>query len=151
MVRFPFTIKKANMLVRIFFLLMLSLPQLSYAQNIKNWKLYINNKMALSAKEDSVLTIEVHDKDTSTLKFVFNAGDTAFIRRVIVMNSQRKGIDDSNMNEKGCEVTFNTQVLYHQSEGEDITFYLVNIPADPAKAALVRIAPHPFCNLKWLK
>ena len=139
------------MLVRIFFLLMLSLPQLSHAQYIKSWKLYINEKKALSAKGDSVLTIEVNDNDTSNLKFVFDAGDTAFIRRVIVMNGKRNGIDDRNMNEKGCEVNFNTQVLFHQSEGEDITFYIVNIPADPAKAALVRISPHPFCNLKWIK
>jgi len=125
------------------------MPFLVQGQYIKNWRLYINHKKVLSAKGDSVQTVQVHENDTSTLKFVFNEGDTAFVRKVIVMNSQRNGIDDKNINEKRCEVSFNTQVLYQQSKGEDITFYIVNTPNDPAKAALVRVAPHPFCRLQW--
>ena len=139
------------MRVRIVFLVLFIIPLFSYSQFVKGWKLYINQKRVLSAKGDNVLTVRVHKKDTSTMRFVFSAGDTAFKRKVIVMNDQNNGIDDKNITEKGCEVTFNSQKLYQESKGENITFYIVNIPADPAKAALVRVAPHPFCNLQWLK
>jgi hypothetical protein len=139
------------MVVRILFLILLGMPLFSYSQYGKCWKLYINHKKVLSSKGDSVLKVQVHRNDTSVLKFVFAASDTAFKRTVIIMNSQRVGIEDKNINEKGCEVTFNTQALFQQSKGEDITFYIVSIPADPAKAALVRVAPHPFCNLRWIE
>jgi len=129
--------------------MLLMMPLFAQGQYIKSWKLYLNQKEVLSAKGDSVQTVNVRENDTSALKFVFSEGDTAFIRKVIVMNSHRNGIDDKNITEKGCEVTFNAQSLYQQSKGEDITFYIVNIPADPAKAALVRVAPHPICILQW--
>ena len=129
--------------------MLLGMPLFSYSQYEISWKLFINQKKVLTSKGDSVLKVQVHKNDKSTLKFVFAAGDTAFKRTVIVMNSQRVGIEDKNINEKGCKASFNTQALYQQSKGEDITFYLVSIPADPSKAALVRVAPHPFCNLRW--
>jgi len=127
----------------------LLLPFLAQCQYIKSWKLYVHQKKALSVKGDSVRTMQLNKNDTSTLKFVFNEGDTAFKRKVIVMNSKRNSIDDKNITAKGCEVIFNAKKLYQQSEGEDITFYIIKIPADPAKAALVRVAPHPFFNLQW--
>jgi hypothetical protein len=139
------------MRVRIIFLMLFIIPLFSYSQFVKSWKLYINQKKVLSVKGDSVLTVLVHKNDTSTMRFVFSASDTAFKRKVIVMDNQRNGIDDRNITEKGCKVTFNVQKLYQESKGENVTFYIVNIPADPAKAALVRVAPHPFCNLQWLK
>jgi hypothetical protein len=128
------------------------MPLLVHSQSFDNWKLYLHNKkVAVGSKDDSIHTIQVHYQADASLKFVFEAGDTAFKRKIIVMNSQHIGIDDITINEKGCEATFNTKTLYQQSKGEIITFYIVKIPADPAKAALVRVAPHPICNLQWIK
>ncbi len=132
-------------------LLLLFMPFLFLSQTFRNWKLYVNDKIAVESKDDSIRIVQVHNNADVQLKFVFAKGDTAFKRKVIVMNDQRNGIDDKSIAEKECEVTFNAQLLYQESKGEDITFYIVNIPADPAKAALVRVAPHPFCNLQWLK
>jgi len=132
-------------------LLLLLMPFLSHSQTPGNWKLYINEKIAADSKDDSIRTVQVHNNADVTLKFVFAKGDTAFKRKVIVMNNQRNGIDDRSITKEGCEATFNTQSLYQESKGENVTFYIVNIPADPAKAALVRVAPHPFCNLQWLR
>src|SRR5438270_7365076 len=116
--------------VRILFIMLLIMPLFSYSQFIRGWKLYIHQKKVLSSKGDSVLTVRLHAMDTSTLRFVFGKSDTAFKRKVIVMNDQRNGIDDRGITEKGCEVSFNTQELYQQSKGQNITFYIVNIPAD---------------------
>jgi hypothetical protein len=132
-------------------LLLLLMPFWLQSQTFKSWRLYIDDNMAVDSKNDSIRTVQVHNNADVNLKFVFAKGDTAFKSRVIVMDDQRRGIDDRSITEKGCEATFNAQSLCLDSRGENVTFYIVNIPADPAKAALVRVAPHPFCKLQWLK
>ncbi len=138
------------MLLRIGFLLFI-IPLLSHSQCAEDWKLYINKKEVTCSKGDSMPTVAVHKNDTSTLKFVFNMEDTAFIRSVVIMDLQRNGIDSKKLTANAGEARFNIQELYNQSGGKDLTFYMVKTPADPAKAALVRVAPRPFCNLKWIE
>lgn len=137
--------------IRLFFLMLLSVPLLSHGQYIKEWTLYIQGKEIISEKGDSARTVKVHRKDNTTLRFAFAPGDTAFKRRLIVMDSDRVGIDDRAITARECGASFNTQELYRRSKGKDVTFYMVTIPADPAKAALVRVAPHPFCSLQWIE
>ena len=50
--------------LRIFSLTLLIMPFLVQGQYIKNWRLYINHKKVLSAKGDSVQTVQVHENDT---------------------------------------------------------------------------------------
>lgn len=135
------------MLLKITALLLMAL--LSFSQSNDGWKLYINKKEVVSANGDSVQTIKVKHHADTTLKFVFAAGDTAFIKKVIVMNEQRNGLADKKVSTDTYEATFNAPELYQQSGGNNISFYIVNIPADPAKAALVRVAPRLICNLQW--
>jgi hypothetical protein len=142
--------KTMNMLLNICSILLMLLPFLSHGQSVDDWKLYLNKKEVASAIEDSVPTVQVHKKDTSTLKFVFAGSDTAFIRKLIVMNKQRNGIDSKTLTANAIKVVFNVQELSRLSGGEDLTFYIVNIPANPAKAALVRVAPRSICNLQWI-
>jgi hypothetical protein len=138
------------MLFKIGFLLLI-IPLLSRSQNAGDWKLYNNKKEIACSKGDSMQTIEVHKNDTSDLKFVFNVEDTTFVRSIVVMDMQRKGIGSKKLTANAYEAIFKIEELYYQSRGKDLTFYIVKIPADPAKAALVRVAPQPFCNLQWIE
>ena len=139
------------MLLKICSILLALIPFLSFGQSVDNWKLYIDTKQIASANANSIQTVPVHKNEEEALKFVFDAADTAFIRKVIVMNKQGNGIGSKKVTANACEVVFNIQELYQLSNGKDLTFYLVNTPADPAKAALVRVAPRPICNLQWIK
>src|SRR4051794_26417884 len=116
--------------LRICSLLLLLMPFLSHSQTFGNWKLYINDKTAVDSKADSIRTVQVRNNAIVKLRFVFAKGDTAFKRKVIIMDGQHNGIGDRSITEKGCGVIFNSQELYQESKGEDITFYIVNIPAD---------------------
>ncbi|TKK70815.1 hypothetical protein FC093_03725 [Ilyomonas limi] len=138
------------MLFKICSIILILIPFLSYSQSVDSWKLYLNEKQLASATEDSIPTVQVHKRDTSALKFVFAGSDTAFIRKVIVMNKQRNGIDSKTAAANAIKVVFNVQELNRLSHGEDLIFYIVKIPANPAKAALVRVAPRPICNLQWI-
>lgn len=136
------------MLLKIYALLLLLMPLLSFSQS-DDWKLYINQKEVVSASGDSVQTIEVKHPTDTTLKFVFAANDTAFKKTVIIMNEQRNSIDSKNVTANAHETIFNALELYRQSNGKNINVYIVNIPADPAKAARVRMAPRLICKLQW--
>ena len=131
--------------------MLLSVPMLGRSQVNDDWKLYFNHKQIASSKADAVQTVAVHKTDTATLRFEFAAADTAFKRKIVVMNEQRNGIDSKQLTANAIEAVFSIAELYHQSNGKDLTFYIVNTPADPAKAALVRVAPKPICKLQWVE
>jgi hypothetical protein len=132
------------------FILLLS-PFLSYSQSVDNWQLYLNKQQIASAQKDSVQIVQIHKKTDAALKFVLDAGDTAFIRKVIVMDNEHTGIDSRTVTANAGEAVFSTQELYQKSSKKNLTFYIVKIPANPAKASLVRVAPIPICHLQWVE
>jgi len=111
----------------------------------------MDKKQIASANGDSVQTVQVHKNANTSLTFALANVDTAFIRKIIVMNEQRKGISSEMVTVHTNEAVFNIQELYQQSNGKDLTFYTVKLPANPAKAALVRVAPTPICKLQWVE
>jgi hypothetical protein len=95
--------------------------------------------------------VQVHRNKGASLRFVFAGQNKAMVRKIIVMNEQRNGIDIKKVTVNAVETEFNLLELYQQSAGKDLYFYTVNTPADPAKAALVRVAPKLICHLQWIE
>ena len=137
------------MFLKICFLLLFISPVIAYSQSIDEWKLCFNKKEVASSRSDSIATIKVKHDTKAALKFVLPANDTAFIRKIIVMTTAQNGIDSKQLSTGEHDVIFNPDELYTQANGSAVSFYIVKLPADPAKAMLVRIAPRLICNLQW--
>ena len=131
--------------------MLLIIPLLAHSQTIDNWQLYIGKTQIASANSDSIPVVQVSKNDTCALRFVFATEDTAFVKRIVVMNKQRIGIDSKEIAANANGAIFNIQSLYRQSNGKYLNFYIVKTSANPAKAALVRVAPKLICNLQWVQ
>ena len=67
------------------------------------------------------------------------------------MNRQRNTLLQKEMKTSCKTASFPVSSLLSKTEAKPFTIYLIDIPADPAKAALVRVAPLAICDVSWIE
>ncbi len=132
-----------------FFLSLMVLPFLAMSQVSPNWSLYLNKIKLVSASVDSAVSVELARKSKGSLKVCFKRRDTAFKRSVILMDEQRQTIAQKELKTNLRMASFSVDDLLSATKGKPFTIYVTDIPADPAKAMLVRMAPVAICHVAW--
>ena len=134
---------------KIFWLLLFFAPFIAAAQSSSGWQLYLNKTKLLSASTDSTVSVQLQALKNSTLTFDFSERDTSFKRSVLVMNESRTTVQQKEMMGTCKTASFTIADLLAKTNRKPFTVYVVDIPTDPAKAMLVRVAPVPICNFTW--
>ena len=133
----------------VFIFLFLLLSFAGTAQPSSGWSLYLNKTKLLSASVDSVVSIQLSKKEKGKIKFDFSHRDKTFKRSLMVMNEQRNELLHKEVRLLCGIVSFSADSLLAKTSGKPFTVYVVDIPADPAKAMLVRMAPVAICKVEW--
>ncbi len=134
-----------KLLASFFFLL----PLLAMAQTAPGWHLYLNKTKLLTGTLDSVAAVQLPKDGKGTLTVCLLKKDTSLKRTVLLMNEQRQTFLEKAMKPGGRSASFSMAEVLKQSGGKPFTIYLAAIPADPAKAMLVRMAPVAICKVDW--
>lgn len=134
---------------KIISLLFALIPLFSMAQSSANWHLFLNKKSLLSATTDSVAKVQLSKKDKGWLCFDFYNRDTSFKRSVLVMNGERNTLLQKELPLACKTASFSMDDLLTKTAGQAFTIYVADIPSDPKKAMLVRVAPQPICSITW--
>lgn len=115
----------------------------------QHWNLYINKTKKLSASVDTLQEIRLSKQETGVIKFKFPDRSKEFRRTVIIMNGQRTSVLENDMKPSCKTASFKLNELLSKTEGNPFTIYIRDIPSDPQKAMLVRIAPVAICKATW--
>lgn len=134
-----------KVLASFFFLL----PFLAMAQTAPDWHLYLNKTKLLSSTLDSVVAVQLPKEGKGTLTVCLAKKDTSLKRTVLLMNDQRQTFLQKAISPGARAGSFSMAEVLKQSGAKPFTIYLVAIPADPAKAMLVRMAPAAICKVDW--
>ncbi len=133
----------------IILLLLLSLSITAMTQSSSDWKLYLNKTKLLSASTDSMANVQLSKRSIGTVKFDFSKRDTGFNRSVMIMNEKRNTLLRKELTSKCKTVSFSMSDLLSKISEPSFTIYIVDIPSNPAQAALVRVVPVPICHIEW--
>ena len=134
-----------RMMASLFFLF----PFFALAQTAPGWHLYFNKTKLLSSTIDSVASVQLPKEKEGTLNICLAKKDTSLKRTVILMNKQRQTFLQKELKTTGRSASFPMADVLQKSGGQPFTIYLAAIPADPAKAMLVRMAPQAICEVNW--
>ena len=119
------------------------------AQASQQWTLYLNKTKLFTSSVDSMASISLSQKDTGLITFNFSNRDTGFKRSVIIMNEKQNTLFQKEL-KAGCNKTsFLIENLSDKTSRQPVTVSIADIPSDPAKAALVRVAPVAICKIGW--
>ena len=134
-----------------YFVIIFSLVLFSVAGKAQSqhWNLYINKAKRLSASVDSLQEFQLSKAEKGTIKFSFPDRNKEFKRTVIIMNEQRNEVLEKDMKTACKTASFRLDTLLSKTGGNSFVVYIRDIPADPQKAMLVRIAPVAICNIMW--
>ena len=134
-----------------YFIIILSALLFSLAGNAQSqhWGLYINKAKRLSATVDSVQEYQLSKAEKGIIKFNFPERDKAFKRTVIIMTEQRNEVLQKDMKTSCKTASFRLDTLLAKTGGNPFVIYIRDIPSDPQKAMLVRMAPVAICNVMW--
>ena len=134
---------------RIMASLLFLLPFFALAQTSPNWYLYLNKTKLLTAPVDSTASVQLSKGSKGSLKICFPARDKAYKRSVVLMDEQRQTILQKDMKTTLRMASFPMADVLLKSNKQPFVIYIVDIPADPAKAMLVRMAPVAICKVNW--
>ncbi len=134
-----------------YFIIAFTLLLFSVAGNAQSqhWSLYINKAKRLSASVDSVQEFQLSKAEKGALKFYFPDRSKEFKRTLIIMNEQRNELLQKDMRTTCKTASFRLDTLLAKTGGHSFVVYIRDIPADPQKAMLVRMAPVAICNVTW--
>lgn len=135
--------------MRYFILVLLLLFSVAINAQTQRWSLYINKSKQLSASVDRLQEFQLSKAEKGTIKFKFPDYNKEFIRTVIIMNEQRNDLLETKVKTSCKTASFNLNELLSKTGGNPFVIYIRDIPADPQKAMLVRIAPMPICHVQW--
>lgn len=125
------------------------LPFFALSQTSSGWSLFVNKTKLLSSSLDSVASVQLPKESHGNFRISFAKNDTSVKRTVLLMNKQRQTFLQKEM-KPGCKTaSFSMANLLSLSKAQAFTIYIADIPADPAKAMLVRIAPRAICEVEW--
>lgn len=111
-----------------------------------NWIVKHNNKIVLQTnKEDmqanKVIVLQSSLKKTGKLEVVFNAANALeheWVRKIIITTEDGAEVFQQDMTGKTFSLT-NKELKNYLKAGKPLQVYTWAVPADPAKAALVRV------------
>ena len=138
-----------HMHFRILYLLLVIFPLFAQSQNVGSWTMYVDRTAIAFDATGKAQTVSVKHIAKGKIQFRFAPIDTSIMRSIIVMNDKRSGIDSKQLPHHCVKIAFSVKDLYNKSNGQSVSFYTADKPADPAKAVLVRIAPVLFCTITW--
>ena len=135
------------------YLLMVSVffffPLVMMAQTAPRWCLCVNKTKLVSSNLDSVASVQLPKESKGKLTICFAKKDTSQKRTVMLMNRERQTLLHQELSLTGRTASFSMEELREKAGGQPFTIYLASIPADPAKAMLVRMAPVAICEVAW--
>ena len=135
------------MTVRLIIAILVFTPFVAMAQVNLQWTLYLNKTKLFTSSVDSMANISLSTKDTGLITFDFSNRDTSFKRSVIIMNEKRNTLFQKEL-KAGCnKASFLIENLRDKTSRQPVTVSIADIPSDPAKAALVRVAPVVICKI----
>lgn len=133
----------------LFILLLLALFTVAGNAQSQHWNLYVNKTKQISASVDSMQEFQLSKKEKGTIKFTFPDRSKEFKRDIIIMNEQRNEVLKKDMKTSCKKASFSIDSLLQETGGNAFSIYIRDIPADPQKAMLVRIAPVAICKVVW--
>ena len=129
--------------------LLFLLPFVTRAQTAPDWCLCLNKTKLLSSSFDSVASVQLPKESEGKLTICLLKKDTSQKRTVMLMNTEGQTLLHQVLPLTGTTASFSMDEVLHISGGGRFTIYLASVPADPAKAMLVRMAPVAICEVTW--
>ncbi len=137
------------MLYKTIVFLFFMMPLFSVAQTSSEWSLFLNETKLLSGSVDSAASIQLSKQSKGNLQIAFEKKDTSFTRTILLMNKTRQILKQKQMNTSCKKVSFSVADILIQSSAKPFSIYIVDVPANSAKAMGIRVAPVAICNVGW--
>lgn len=135
--------------VKIIIAILLFTPFIAMSQTLPEWTFYLNKTKLFTSSVDTITNVSLSTKDTGLVTFDFKNRDTNFKRSVIIMNEKRNTLLQKRVENNCTKVSFLLENLHDKTSLQPVTICISDIPSDPAKAALVRVAPVAICRIVW--